>query len=135
MKSRFLTVADLMVTAVVTIRASELASAARSDMEVGAFRHLPVLDERGRLVGILSDRDLLRALSRPKETLVAEIMTRAPVTVRPEGAAHIAATIMVDRKIGCVPVVADDGQLIGLLTETDFLDVARRALLGLPLEP
>jgi CBS domain-containing protein len=105
------------------------------DMAVGAFRHLPVLDDRGRLVGILSDRDILRALARPKSTIVAEIMTRSPVTVKADAAAHTAATIMLDRKIGSLPVVNDDGQLVGLVTETDFLEVARRALLALPLTP
>jgi CBS domain-containing protein len=60
-------------------------------------------------------------------------MTHDPVTVRAEASAHVAAQIMLDRKIGSLPVVADDGRLIGLVTQTDFLDVARRALLSLPL--
>ncbi len=134
MNNRALTVDDLMVTAVVTIRADETVRAAHADMQMGAFRHLPVLDERGRLVGILSDRDVLRALSRPKETTIAEVMSRDPVTVTPDSAAHLAARIMLDRKFGALPVVGEDGRLIGLITETDFLEVARRALLALPLE-
>jgi CBS domain-containing protein len=135
MKPRNLTVADLMITAVVTVHADETVRAAHADMELGAFRHLPVLDQRGRLVGILSDRDILRALGRAKATTIAEVMTHDPVTVRADSPAHLAAQIMLDRKIGSLPVVAEDGRLIGLVTQTDFLDVARRALLALPLAP
>ena len=135
MKTRHPTVADVMVTAVITVRANEAVKAAHADMEVGAFRHLPVLDERGQLVGILSNRDVLRSVTKPKAVLVADIMTRDPVTVRQDQPAHLAAAIMLDRKIGSLPVVDDDGHLIGLVTQTDFLDVARRALLGLPLLP
>jgi CBS domain-containing protein len=133
MKHRVLTVADLMITAVITVRADATVIDAHADMELGAFRHLPVLDDRGRLVGILSDRDVLRALGRPRDTTVAEVMTRDVVFVRPHQAAHLAARIMIDRRIGALPVLGDDGGVIGLVTQTDLLDVARRALLSLPL--
>jgi CBS domain-containing protein len=103
-------------------------------MRLGAFRHLPVVDERGRLIGIVSDRDILRALGRPRETTIGEIMTREPVTVRSEAPAHLAAKIMLDRTISSLPVVNDEGRMVGLVTQTDFLDVARRALLALPLD-
>lgn len=134
MKRTYLTVNDLMTTAIVTVRSNETVREAHADMQLGMFRHLPVVDERGRLVGILSDRDILRTLARPKATLVAEVMTREVVTVRPEQAAHVAAKLMVDRTIGALPVVNDEGKMIGLLTLTDFLEVARRALLSLPLD-
>jgi len=129
-----LTVNDLMTTAVVTVRSNETIRDAHADMQMGMFRHLPVLDERGRLVGILSDRDVLRALNRHKATLVAEVMTREPLTVTPNTSAHVAAQLMIDRTIGSLPVVNEEGELIGLLTQTDFLEVARRALLSLPLD-
>ncbi len=133
MKQPKLTVSDLMVTAVVTVREDETLYEAHADMEMGAFRHLPVLDARGRLVGILSDRDLLRALSRSEPTTIGDVMTRAPLTVLADTDAHEAAEIMLDHRIGSLPVVGDDGALIGLITQTDFLDVARRALLRMPL--
>jgi CBS domain-containing protein len=135
MKPRNLTVSDLMITAVVTVRADETITSGHADMEMGAFRHLPVVDAQGRLVGIVSDRDLLRALGRPRATTIAEIMSRNPVTVRADNAAHLAARIMLDRRIGALPVVNDEGLMIGLVTVTDFVDVARRALLALPLAP
>jgi CBS domain-containing protein len=134
MKRRTLTVSDLMTTAIITVRPDEAVREAHADMRMGAFRHLPVVDERGRLVGIVSDRDILRTLARPRDTTIAEIMTRDPVTVVADRPAHIAAQIMLDRTIGAVPVVNEEGRLIGLVTQTDFLDVARRALLELPLD-
>ncbi|MCB9559008.1 MAG: CBS domain-containing protein [Kofleriaceae bacterium] len=133
MTSHFLSVSDLMTTAVVSVRATEPLREAHADMQMGAFRHMPVVDDRGRLVGIISDRDVLRAISRHKATLVGEVMTRQPVTVKPDTVAHAAALVMLERKIGGLPVVDEDGHLVGLITQTDFLEVARRALLGLPL--
>ncbi len=125
---------DLMSTAVVSIRPDATLADAHADMETGMVRHLPVLDERRRLVGILSDRDILRTLSRPRSTTVAEVMSRDVVTVRADQSAHAAAGLMLDRRISALPVLADDGSMVGVLTATDYLELARRALVGLPLE-
>jgi CBS domain-containing membrane protein len=134
MKAPKLRVVDLMTTAVITANASETIKEAHADMQVGVIRHLPVLDDRRRLVGLLSDRDVLRALGAKKSGRVADFMTREVVTIRPEAQAHEAASLMLDLKIGSLPVVDDEGTLVGVVTQTDFLEVARRALLGLPLE-
>lgn len=133
MKAHALTVADLMTTAVISVRGTETVRAALADMQMGAFRHLPVLDERGHLIGILSDRDILRTLQLPHPIPVAEVMTRDVVTVRPTTPAHKAAMLLLEHKIGSVPVVDDSGALVGMLTETDFVEVSHRALLGQPL--
>jgi CBS domain-containing protein len=61
-------------------------------------------------------------------------MTRDMVTVAPEAAAESAAALMLDNKISSVLVTNEEDQLIGMVTQTDYLEVARRALLGLPLE-
>ena len=58
------------------------------------------------------------------------MMTRAVRTVRATTPAHEAATLMIEQKIGCLPVVGEDEQLVGIITETDFLEVAARALRG-----
>jgi CBS domain-containing protein len=134
MRTHTLRVSDLMTTAVISVRPDEKVTAAHADMELGAFRHLPVVDDRRRLVGIVSDRDLLRALGRPKSTTIGEIMTRSPRTIRADASAHLAAQMMLDHTIGAVPVVDDSGSMVGLVTMTDYLDVARRALLHLPLD-
>lgn len=134
MKRYEIRVRDLMSTALLTVNASETIAEAHAEMEIGIVRHLPVIDDRGRLVGVLSDRDLLRTLASKKPTRVADVMSRDVITTRPEANAHEAADLMLDHKISSLPVVDDTGALVGLVTQTDYVDLARRALLGLPLE-
>jgi CBS domain-containing protein len=129
-----MTVGDLMTTNLLTVNVNETISEAHAEMEIGLVRHLPVVDERGRLVGILSDRDLIGAVHGRKPKRVADVMTRNVVTTQADAPASDAATKMLDHKIGSVLVVDDEETLIGMVTMTDYLEVARRALLGLPLE-
>ena len=103
-------------------------------MQVGVIRHLPVVDERGRLVGMLSDRDVLRALAGKKTLRVADIMSRDLVTVQPDAPAHLAAGLMLEYNISSVLVVDEGETLVGVVTMTDYVELARRSLLGLPLE-
>ena len=99
-------------------------------------RHLPVLDEDGRLAGIVSQRDLfqsalLRALgygSRARDhvlssVVVKEVMTETVITITPDTTLAEAARVMSERKIGCLPVV-EQGTLVGILTEGDFVRIA-----------
>jgi CBS domain-containing membrane protein len=130
---KHLKVADLMTTAVITVHPNEPVGEAREDMRTGAFRHMPVVDQHARLIGIVSDRDLIRGAALGKR-LIGEVMTRSPVTVTPDRPAHVAAELMLQNKFGALPVIEDDGRLVGVITETDFMRVARSALLGLPLE-
>jgi CBS domain-containing protein len=132
MRKTELRVSDLMTTALVTVKANETITSAHAEMQVGVIRHLPVVDDRGRLIGVLSDRDVLHA--RNAQVKIANVMTKDVITVRPEAPAVEAATIMLDQKISSVLVVDDAGTLIGMVTQTDYLDLARRSLLGLPLE-
>lgn len=83
---------------------------------------------------MLSDRDVLRAVGAKRNGKVADFMTREVVSIRPEAPAHEAAGLMIDLKIGSLPVVDDTGALVGVVTQTDYLELARRALLGLSLE-
>lgn len=134
MKRYDLTVSDLMSTALITVNVNEPIKEAHAEMQVGVIRHLPVVDDRGRLVGVLSDRDLLKANATKKPHKVADVMTRDMVTVAPDATAESAAGLMLDNKISSVLVVDDQSTLIGVITQTDYVEVARRALLGLPLE-
>jgi CBS domain-containing membrane protein len=134
MKPHDMTVADLMTTNLQTVNASESITEAHAEMQIGLIRHLPVVDDRGRLVGVLSDRDLLGVVASRKPRKVADVMTRHVVTTQPDAPAAEAANMMLDHKIGSVLVVDEGDTLIGMVTQTDYLEVARRALLGLPLE-
>lgn len=103
------------------------------------IRHIPILDH-GKLVGILTDRDLKRAMPSLltgtdrdvhervlKTTRVAQIMTKSPATVTPDAALREAVRILVEKKFGALPVV-EHGVLVGILTETDVLRAFLRHL-------
>ena len=123
-------VQDVMVKRVVTIGPKEPARRAWELMRDHHFRHLPVVNE-GRVVGIVSDRDLRPVLLSPAldELRVEEIMTEEPFTIDPEAFVVDAARLMVDQKIGGLPVVSGD-ELVGIVTETDLLSILVE-LLGL----
>jgi acetoin utilization protein AcuB len=125
-----LTVRDVMATDLVTVGPDETARHAYRLMRDHRFRHLPVVED-GRLVGILSDRDLRPVLLSPTlaRARVGELMSDDVTTVGPDALVEDAASLLVVKKIGSLPVVAD-GRLVGLVTETDLLAVLVE-LLGL----
>ena len=90
------------------------------------FRHLLVVDQSGRLEGVISDRDVIRCLGpdSPQRSMLAEIkasqlMSTDLVTVLPGTTLNRAVTLMVDHGISCLPVLADE-KLVGILTNTDL---------------
>jgi acetoin utilization protein AcuB len=125
-----LTVRDVMVSDLVTVRPGETARHAYRLMRDHRFRHLPVV-ENGHLLGILSDRDLRPVLLSPTlgRARVRELMSEDVTTVTPDAPVEEAASLLVVKRIGCLPVV-DEGRLVGIVTETDLLAVLVE-LLGL----
>ncbi len=120
-----MTVEDIMTTGVMTVRESDSVEQARYQMEVADIRHLPVVNAAGEVVGILSAHDVFR--SRGVPSVVSELMSRNVRTVTPQTPADQAVRLMLDLKIGSLPVVAD-GKLVAMVTATDFLAIAYRAL-------
>ena len=125
-------VKDVMKTQLVTLNADSKLGFANDIMYLGRIRHLPVV--KGETVaGILTQRDLYRAsltsiLTNWKENKefldsikVSEVMTKNVVTISPDAAIEEAAQLMIDKKVGALPVVQDKNKLIGLITETDVL--------------
>lgn len=96
------------------------------------FRQFPVVRD-GRLIGIVTDRDLRLALFRP-ELKVADVMTQRSITVSEDTTLEKAARIIRDKKFNALPVISRDGRLVGILTVTDILDGFLN-LLGLSKEP
>ncbi|MCP3987363.1 MAG: CBS domain-containing protein [bacterium] len=125
-------VRDIMGGQLVTISASDRLSTVEDIMTLGHVRHMPVV-LAGQLVGVVSERDLLRAsLSVFSEHRAEErrafmhmveierIMSTPPIVVGPDAMIEEAALTMAEKKIGCLPVL-DGDQLLGLVTETDIL--------------
>lgn len=123
-----MTVAELMSKDVRTTTESETVRDVHSAMRVRGIRHMPVLDAAGSLVGIVSDRDLHLAWSRGPETRISEVMSRNMHWVHPSASARDAAARMLQEKIGCLPVLDEKRHIVGIITETDFVEVAYRAL-------
>jgi CBS domain-containing membrane protein len=126
-------VRDLMTTDVVTLTEDETLAHAQRCMARGRIRHLPVVRD-GRLVGLVTHRDLLAAsfsifaeveASEQRRVFttvrVVEAMHRDVVTVSPDLAVSKAARILLENKYGCLPVVSDQSDLLGIVTEADFL--------------
>ena len=129
---RTIPVSEIMTSKVVSVRDDASLTNIDWEMTLAEIRHVPVVDDRGRVVGILSDRDLLRTLPRMDRSRlpVSAIMTLTPQTVRADLPAMEAVELMIQRKVHALPVVDDTGVLVGIVTATDFLDLAYRALAG-----
>ena len=105
------------------------------------IRHIPIVEAGGRkLIGIVTDRDIKRALPSPlemdareeyeqilDETKLSRVMTKDPITVKPETSLADAVALMHDKKIGGLPVV-EDGKLVGIFTQTDALKICLELL-------
>jgi len=126
-------VRDLMTEQVVVIGHSDDLKVAEDIMRWKHVRHLPVVDDDGRLIGLITHRDLLRAcvssiadISRKEQdTLlrgipVRSIMRTEMFTVEPDSDLRLAAETMLENKIGCVLAVEGE-KLVGILTEADFV--------------
>jgi CBS domain-containing protein len=135
------TVRDIMQQKVVTISASDTLSTVEDIMTLGGVRHMPVV-HRGVLVGVVSERDLLRAsLSNLTEfgmeerraflqvVEITQVMSTPPTAISPDATVPQAARMLADCKIGCLPVL-EDGKLIGMLTESDVLRYFAGSLTG-----
>lgn len=123
-----LLVKDSMTREIVTISPDDTAGAALAACRERRIRHLPVLTE-GRLVGIVSDRDLRSAIpamgdsaraAALQEMLVKDVMVGDVVTALPDDPIEHAANVMREMRIGCLPVV-EGGELVGILTSSDVM--------------
>lgn len=111
-----------MTREVVTVSPGATVADALDLIRTHDIRHLPVVDG-GRMVGIVTDRDLRLALEpdgRPAGASVEDVMTRSPIEVAPGTPIESAAALLSEHRIGCLPVV-EDGVLVGILTESDVL--------------
>ena len=124
------TVEQFMATDLFTVRPEDVIDLAANLMHWRHVRHVPVEDDEGRLVGIVSHRDLLELFALGKtngnsEIVIRDVMKPNPITVSPETASCEALILMRDKNIGCLPVVKGE-KLVGLITAYDFLTVSAK---------
>ncbi|HYA28803.1 MAG TPA: CBS domain-containing protein [Acidobacteriota bacterium] len=125
-------VREIMMGSPVTLKPDDTLDLANDVISLGRIRHIPVVDD-GRLVGVITERDLIGAAASQifglkqksksallKSVPIKEVMKKRVVTVAPDTPIKDAAHLMVEKKIGCTPVVSA-GVVVGLLTTTDIL--------------
>ena len=130
-------VREIMMGNPVTLKPADTLDLANDIISLGRIRHIPVVED-GRLVGLLSERDLIGAAATQifglkqkrksallKTVLIKDVMKKRVITVKPDTPIKDAAQLMADKKIGCVPVI-ESGTLVGLLTTTDILRYVER---------
>ena len=123
-----MTVADVMTRHVITMSPHQSFSDAISLMANHSFRHFLVVDTANQLLGVVSDRDILRRLARTANfegTSVSQLMSRDPITVTPDTRLSHAVGKMLSKRINCLPVVDDTKNLCGIITSTDLLKAFR----------
>lgn len=134
------TARDVMTRSPIAIRQTASVREAAEALKRLDVRHLPVVDEDRELIGMVSDRDLrdlpevspdVAALMGPRVTLesaVASVMTGAPVAVAADTDVADIADLMVEHRIGAVPVVSPEGRLVGIVSYIDLLrELARES--------
>jgi acetoin utilization protein AcuB len=141
-------VRDRMSRGVATIHSDALVRGAADMMRTRRIRHLPVVDREGRLVGIVTDRDLRQVIFDPSiqsragavadvlgRLTVRDVMTWGVITARPDTTIGEAARRMHEKKIGALPVV-EGARVVGIITESDILkafqDVLAQDVLAKP---
>lgn len=126
------TVNDIMTTEVTTLGRNDSLQVAKDIMNLGRVRHFPVLED-DKVVGVVSQRDLYKASLGSvmkygekaqraflEGIAIKEVMSAPVVTIAPHASVQEAARLMMEKKIGCLPVL-EGPQLVGIVTETDML--------------
>ena len=124
-------VADVMIAKVVTLSAHQSFDDAVRLMKDRHFRHCIVVDMQGKLCGVISDRDILRAMAMSRDSRsksLNQIMTRNPITVKRHTSILDAVSKIISKKINCLPVVEDNGTVCGIVTSTDLLKSYQQVL-------
>ncbi len=126
-------VEEFMETDLFTAQKDDIIEMVTELMDWRKIRYMPVEDSKGHLCGLITSRLLLRYFSRKNRfkskeaTMVKDIMIESPKTISPEATIMEAMRMMRENRIGCLPVV-QKGELIGIITEMDFLRITARLM-------
>lgn len=129
-----LLVEEFMQTDLFTVQKEDVIEFVAQMLEWRKIRYLPVEDAHGKLVGLITSRLLLRhytqsaKLNKKAQMTVKDIMIETPIIVKPTATLLEALNLMRQNRIGCLPVINNDNELIGIITEMDFLRISVRLL-------
>ena len=129
-RAGFMLVGQFMTTKLLTVRPDDSMDLAASIMDWKRVRHVPVENDEGELVGLVSHRSILKKIvdgDDHKATAIKEIMDVNPIFAEPKTTTVEAIQIMRDQRISCIPVV-DKGKLAGVITEFDLIKIASHVL-------
>ena len=131
---------EIAHTVLVTVTMDHTIGRARDIMKLKKIRHLLVMDG-SELVGVITDRDVRSHLSprigtpiesaedaKTLETKIHQVMTRDLITVSPDTPIAEAAALLLKHKVGCLPVIDEEGSAVGIVTDTDFLRYLAREI-------
>ncbi len=135
------TVAELMTSEVITFFEEQSLPLAEDLMKLKKMRHIPVVDDERRVVGIVTHRDILRVQSQSfvlvdgqspvtmaPSVPVNKVMSRDVWTVRHDASAYDAGRLLADHAFSCLPVIDEEHKLVGIVTERDYLKFALEML-------
>ncbi len=133
-RDNYLRVEQYMSTDLITVNEDELIDLVASVMDWQHLRHVPVEDNEHRLVGLVTRRTMMRTLASGKfredePVPVSSIMLEDVITVTPETRSLDAIELMRQEQISCLPVIQDE-RLVGIITDRDFMEIARELLEG-----
>lgn len=136
---------NVMASPVVTVSVSDSLRKVEEKFRQKGIRHLPVVDEQKRVVGLITQRDLYRiATPRLNEDgycydpdmldgfILSRVMRENPLTMRPEDFLSKAVHYMAANKYGCIPIVDAERRIAGIITETDILKFAAKTFFNYP---
>ena len=121
-------VEEFMTTDLFTVKKGDIPELSADIMDWHKIRYIPVENEKSELVGLISSRTLLRYFVHKyrnphrEEQNMEGLMIKNPFTISPHATVSEAMQIMIDNKIGCLPVV-NKGHLVGIITEANFLNI------------
>ena len=137
-----LKVNEIMTKKIISVQENDRFSLVEEKLREFRIRHLPVIDEGGKLVGIVTQRDLYRTQS-PRHLeddtwyydqksldshILKYVMTKEPYALNPEDSVVKAILLMAERKYGCLPIVQKDRTLCGIITREDILKIVAQIL-------
>lgn len=114
---------EIMTEEIDTLQDSDTLEMAKRKFRTKRYRHIPIINAHNRLVGVFSDRDMLRVIADevPLPSLIRNHMVDKILTADPDTEIRDAAHVMITEKIGCLPVINKEHNIVGMITRSDIL--------------